>query len=51
MTSDGMTRITIHAGTDSPGMTPCIACAWMTSSAAMNPVFRTRTVMNIHAEP
>ena len=32
-------------------VTPVIAWAWMTSSAAMNPMFSARTAGNINAAP
>jgi hypothetical protein len=50
-TTEGTARITIHCGMVSTLVTPLMAWAWMTSSAAMNPTLISNTTGNMNAEP
>ena len=50
MTTAGMVRITIHAGMLTEAMTFCMAWAWMTSWAAMNPTLSNSTHGNKNAD-
>ena len=51
ITTDGTVRSKIHCGMVSRPATLVMACAWMTSSAAMNPTFSSSTAGNMNAAP
>jgi len=51
ITTEGMTRIRIHCGMLKAPVTPFMAWAWMTSSAATNPTLSSSTAGNMNADP
>ena len=51
VTTEGTARIRIQAGMLSAAVTPVMAWAWMTSSAAMNPTLSSSTAGNMNAAP
>ena len=51
ITTEGTASSRIHCGMLSAAVTPFMAWAWMTSSAAMNPTLSSSTAGNKNADP